>query len=91
MVRSWFDEAGWGVLNSELTPGGCWAHFSVLAVRGHRTLVPGQAVELEWESAEQDGFSYRAVRVWPVGEDPVDAEVVRGSASGAYGSALEIT
>lgn len=90
VVRSWFDEAGWGVLNSERTPGGCWAHFSVLAVHGHQALVPGQAVELEWERAEQDGYSYRAVRVWPAGEKPVDAEAGRGSGSDAYASALEI-
>ena len=91
VVRSWFDEAGWGVLDCELTPGGCWAHVGVLAVRGHRALVPGQAVELEWERAEQDGFSYRAVRVWPARVKPVDAEAARGSASDAYASRLEIT
>lgn len=90
VVRSWFDDAGWGVLDSKLTPGGCWVHFSVLAVRGHQALVPGQAVELEWERAEQDGYSYRAVRVWPAGEKTVDAEAGRGSVSDAYASALEI-
>ena len=79
-----------GVLDSALTPGGCWAHFSVLAVRGHQALVPGQAVELEWERAEQDGYSYRAVRVWPAKEKPVGAEAGRGSASDAYASTLEI-
>jgi CspA family cold shock protein len=48
-------------------------------------------VELEWERAEQDGFSYRAVRVWPAGKKPVDAEAARGSTWDAYASTLEIT
>ena len=91
VVRSWLDDAGWGVIDSTLTPGGCWTHFSVLAVRGHQRLAPGQAVELEWERAEQDGFRYRAVRVWPAGKEPVDAAASSGSASGAYASTLEIT
>ena len=86
VVRSWFDDAGWGVVDSEQTPGGCWAHFSHVAVRGFKSLVPGQAVELEWEQAEQDGFTYRAVRVWPSGEKPADSEASSESASGAFSS-----
>lgn len=62
-VRSWNDEQGWGVIDSGQTPGGCWAHFTQVAVPGYRSLAPQQRVRFEWESAEQDGFSYRAVRV----------------------------
>ena len=31
VVRLWNDEDGWGVIDSVRTPGGCWAHFSVVA------------------------------------------------------------
>ena len=62
-VREWDDEEGWGVLDSSQTPGGCWAHFSAVEMTGFRSLVAGQKVDLEWESAEQDGYQYRAVLV----------------------------
>jgi CspA family cold shock protein len=62
-VREWDDEEGWGVLDSSETPGGCWAHFSVVEMSGFHSLAAGQKVSLEWESGEQDGFQYRAVRV----------------------------
>ena len=69
-VRIWHDEEGWGVLDSELTPGGCWAHFSHIAGPGYRSLQPGQDVNFEWEAAAQDGYSYRATRAWPAGGEP---------------------
>jgi CspA family cold shock protein len=62
-VREWDDEEGWGVLDSSQTPGGCWAHFSAVEMTGFQSLVAGQKVDLEWESAEQDGYQYRAVLV----------------------------
>ncbi|WRZ94448.1 cold shock domain-containing protein [Streptomyces sp. NBC_01007] len=62
-VREWMDEEGWGVLDSVETPGGCWAHFSAVEASGFRSLTAGEKVTLEWESDEQDGFQYRAVRV----------------------------
>ena len=91
VVRAWFGDEGWGVLDCGRTPGGCWVHFSALAVDGYRALVPEQRVELEWEQADQDGFVYRAVRVWPAGEEPVDVMKAYGSDSGAYASSLVIT
>ena len=90
-VRVWHDE-GWGVIDSPSTPGGCWAHYSNIAVPDHfRELHTGQLVELEWESAQQDGFDFRAVRVWPRGEELYDrppAPVTEGS--GAYRSWVTI-
>jgi len=71
-VRAWHDAEGWGVVDSPETPGGCWVHFSHVLVPGHRTLRPGQEVELAVEPADQDGFTYRAVRVWPVGAEPYE-------------------
>lgn len=66
-VREWHDEEGWGVLDSPETPGGCWAHFSHIQVKGFRTLSPGQQVDLQWEAPgfKQDGYSYRAVDIVP--------------------------
>ena len=66
IVREWWDEEGWGVVDSAETPGGCWVHFSHLAMEGFRAMTRGQAVKLAWESAAQDGYSYRAVRVVPL-------------------------
>lgn len=89
VVRTWDDERGWGVVDSDETPGGCWAGFGAVAVEGFRTLQPGEAVELEWERAPQDGFAFRATRTWPVGQVPVPPHDVSGS--GAYASRLTIT
>lgn len=73
IVREWSEVDGWGVVDSSETPGGCWTHFSHVAVDGYRVLRPGQRVRFEWTAPGQDGFAYRAVRVWPVDTDPVDA------------------
>jgi CspA family cold shock protein len=62
-VREWNDGEGWGVLDSSETPGGCWVHFSVVEMSGFHSLSVGQKVSVEWESGEQDGFQYRAIRV----------------------------
>lgn len=67
-VRDWHDEEGWGVLDCPETPGGCFAHFSVLEMDGYHSLTPGSTVELAaWEalSFKQDGFDYTATRVVP--------------------------
>ena len=65
IAREWHAEQGWGVLDSPDTPGGCWAHFSNLDMPGYRALSPGQEVQLDWETAEQDGYGYRAIHVVP--------------------------
>ncbi|MBP2412464.1 cold shock CspA family protein [Arthrobacter stackebrandtii] len=33
-VRLWNDEEGWGVIDSDATPGGSWAHYSDVAIAG---------------------------------------------------------
>ena len=67
VVSMWSDEEGWGVLNSEHTPGGCWCHFSAVTLAGFRRLTAGATVEFLFEEAEQDGYRYRAVEAWLVG------------------------
>lgn len=77
IVREWRDEEGWGVIDSQDTPSGCWAHFSHVIMQGYTSLTPGQPVEMEWEMFGQDGYTYRAVRVWPHNKEPVDIDRVR--------------
>lgn len=88
-VRTWNDEEGWGVIDADQTPGGCWAHFTHVAVPGWRSLKPGSGVTLVWEAAEQDGFTFRATRVWPVGTQP-SPENPPADGGDAYRSGLAI-
>ncbi len=90
-MRFWLDDKGYGVIDSPETPGGCWTHFSAVAVGGYKTLKPSQPVVLEWETAEQDGYAYRAVRTWPASQRPVGMVVDQAGSSGAYSSTLTIT
>ena len=89
-VRLWHAEEGWGVLDSDATPGGCWTHCSAVLVPGYRGLYSGSAVEFTFESAEQDGYPFRAVEVWPADRSPVRSPQVTGPTS-AYRSALTLT
>jgi 2-iminobutanoate/2-iminopropanoate deaminase len=67
-VREWHDEEGWGVLDSAETPGGCWAHFSsIQRDRGFKSLAVSDEVWFTFEVADQDGYAFRAVDVWPPG------------------------
>ena len=56
-VRTWYADEGWGVLDSDATPGGCWTHFSALDLDGDRSLSPGDEVQLVAESPGQDGLA----------------------------------
>jgi cold shock protein len=89
LVRQWHDDEGWGVIDAPEVPGGCWAGFGQVAVGGYRGLLPGQEVALEWEKGPQDGYAYRAVRVWPWGTEPVTDPPSGGGA--AYSSSLTLT
>ncbi len=89
-VREWHDDEGWGVIDSAATPGGCWTHYSHLAMPGFRRLQAGQAVELEWETPGQDGCQYRALRVWSKGEAPADRARLQRDSAG-YRSALIVS
>ena len=66
VVRTWSDAEGWGVIDSDTTPGGAWTHVSNIAGSGHRSLTPGQHVTFEPEmlvGRTQDGYRYRALDV----------------------------
>ncbi len=75
VVREWHDEEGWGVLDSELTPGGCWAHFSALRIGSYRRAEAGQNVEFSYEQGVQDGYAYRALDVTIEGVPRVEPDV----------------
>ena len=79
------------MIDSQDTPGGCWAHFSSVLVPGYRELRAGQSVTLNYEPAEQDGSSFRATEVWPADQEPYRAEGESSGASSAYRSTLNIT
>ena len=63
IVREWNSVEGWGVIDSQSTPGGCWVHHSHLDMEGFRELHAGQAVELTFDDRGQDGCPFRAIRV----------------------------
>ena len=90
VVRAFDADEGWGVIDGPGFPGGCWVHFSVLAMEGYRTLVPGQRVSFRAEAADQDGYAYRAVKVWLGDTEPDDRPRPDGG-SAAYHSRLTVT
>lgn len=87
-VLVWRPEDGWGVIATEATPGGCWAHFSSLEMDGYRTLHVGQHVTVDYEPAEQDGYRWRAVRVSLDGAKQQPEN--ESEANNAYRSTLDI-
>ncbi|GAA4690425.1 cold-shock protein [Nocardioides nanhaiensis] len=91
VVRTWHDDEGWGVIDSPATPAGCWTHFSSVRVDGLATLTVGQDVTFEFESAEQDGYRFRTVGVWPTGQEPKSRTLDEAGSSSAYQSTLTLT
>ncbi|MET8153487.1 MTH938/NDUFAF3 family protein [Actinoplanes sp. NPDC049668] len=88
-VRSFDADEGWGIIDGPDVPGGCWVHFSAIAVEGYRELTRGQDVSFRAEAADQDGFAYRAVKVWTGDSEPADQPGTRGG-SVAYHSSLTL-
>jgi CspA family cold shock protein len=70
VVREFYPEEGWGVIDGPDVPGGCWVHFSAIAMEGYRQLASQQAVSYRAETAHQDGFNYRAIKVWTGDVEP---------------------
>lgn len=81
----WNGEEGWGVVESSDTPTGCWVHYSNIWTLVHlplgrgesiqfygqaANLQVGETVDFDWESAQQDGYSFRAVDVRPRRQPP---------------------
>jgi cold shock protein len=89
-VRAFDADEGWGVIDAPDVPDGCWVHLSAIATDGYRQLVQGQRVSFRAEAANQDGFGFRAVKVWTEDTEPPDHPRVQGS-SAAYRSSLTLT
>jgi CspA family cold shock protein len=89
-VRTFDADEGWGVIDGPDVPGGCWVHFSAIAMDGFRELLPARQVSFRAEAASQDGFAFRAVKVWMDGVEPPDRPRTRGNTA-AYHSSLTLT
>lgn len=93
-VTEWHDIDGLGVITSEDVPGEVWVHFSHIVMKPPRNLTVGRSVRFTWEEFPQDGYRFRAVRVWPDEHgDQFDGNLVDGAPSaepGGYESHMEI-
>ncbi len=65
-VASWSEEDGWGVLESQSTPGGCFASFAVVRTEGYRTLTVGSLVAFSAVPMEVEGMPWQATSVRPL-------------------------
>jgi CspA family cold shock protein len=67
-------------------------HYSAIAGNGYRALTAGQEVSFRSEAVlDQDGYKYRAVKVWPRSEpEPPYCAPDRAGNEGAYQSSLTI-
>ena len=44
IVSAYNADEGWGVIDADDFPGGCWVHFSVIDMIGYKVLHVGQRV-----------------------------------------------
>ncbi len=81
IVRTWNQQLGWGVIDSEATPGGASATATMIRVEAVADLTgfpmmgglrPGTQVDFEWSVADPpvNGCDYEAQLVWPAGGRP---------------------
>ena len=66
-VVRWDDARRGAVIESEETPGGCWADTAVVvhSTTGDHALRAGQVVELDWTDVPAGGLPFSASRVVP--------------------------
>ena len=91
VVREFSADDGWGVVDSEATPGGCFVHFSVIDRPGFATLDTGDEVTFEFETCAQDGFRFRATWVSTSEARSVRTPRPASEPGVAYSSTLTIT
>jgi CspA family cold shock protein len=90
-VRHFNADEGWGVIDGPDIPGGCWVPFWAIAGTGYRQLTAGRRVLFRAEPADQDGFAFRASRVWAEDADePGDLGDLGNSESDGYQSSLTL-
>lgn len=89
-VREFRSDEGWGVIDSDETPGGCWVGFATINMMGFHKLTYGDVVTADVEEGPQDGYNFRATEVWP-GNASTNEYQEHSPPSTAYGSRLTIT
>lgn len=91
-VSEWHAVDGWGVIEALETPGGCWTHYSAILIQGYAELHAGDVVDFTYERADQDGYRFRAVDVWPPGADKSTAarSAPMSDPGGAFRSTLTV-
>ena len=90
-VRVWHGDQGWGVIDSPVTPRGCWAHFSAVRMAGHEQLAASTEVRFTFEAVRQDGYAFRAVEVLPPGVDETaEPDLPASGPSDGYSSTLTL-
>jgi CspA family cold shock protein len=64
VVKFYKSEKGWGAISSAELPDGmdAWVGFMHIECNGYRSLEAGDAVDFDYEAAQQDSFRYRATR-----------------------------
>lgn len=71
-VRAWHPDQGWGIFDSESTPGGCWASASeMLPMADSPILQQGSAVRFDWTDISHkpiSGYRFRAHSFYPIDE-----------------------
>jgi CspA family cold shock protein len=89
VVREFHPDDGWGVIDGDDVPGGCWVSFAVIRMDGYRELTPAEPVRFTFEQVrDQDGYAYRATAVWPLAGGGGD--VASPGSSTAYRSSLQL-
>jgi CspA family cold shock protein len=64
VAKWWKDDKGYGAVACDATaPWDIWVHFSAIEMKGFKTLIPGERVEVEFYRADQESFRYLAKRV----------------------------
>lgn len=91
VVRQWRADEGWGVIESDETPGGCWTHWTTVRVAGPPALTEGLRVNFTFRERATHGFDYETCEVWRHGEEPVDDSIQLGPDSPAMQSTLSLT
>lgn len=91
VVREWHHEDGWGVVDSQATPGGCWVLYSHVEMPHPVELQVGQEVDFSFEHVtSQDGYQWRAIAVRPEGAEAPDAREGITHPQGAFRSTLRL-
>ena len=90
VVRRWHDDEGWGVLDADGLPGGCWAHFSAVVMDGFHKLTAGETISFRWEQRNQDGYAFAATKVWRGPAEPADVVPDRMPSGSTYQSVFVV-